>query len=84
MGKLLEFDIETLTRRSYFSDRLSPYYLRTSVRLYYLLEHIGPEHLMKTTKMTLANIKELSSAEFDDLVIEMMRIFNGVENLGGE
>ena len=75
MGKLLEFDAESLTRRHQFASRMTQYYRVSSVRMYYLYEHLGVKHLMKSTNMTLANVKNLSMAEFDELTLESLRIF---------
>jgi len=84
MGKLLEFDAETPATRHLFAARLTSYYRIASVRLYYLYEHLGVNHLMRSTSMTLADIRNLTAVELDELMLESLRIFNGVENLEEE
>ena len=76
LGKLLESDIDSQTKRCTYSAKLSKYYLATAVRLYYLYEYLGLEHLMRSTKMTLTDIRQLSSEEYEALLVETTKIFN--------
>jgi hypothetical protein len=76
LGKLLEFDIDSSTKRSIYSAKLSKHYKTTTVRLYYLYEYLGVEQLMRSTRMTLTNVRNLSAAEYDELLVESLRIFN--------
>jgi len=75
MGRLLELDAASPTERHHYSSRLSQYYRVTSVRLYYIYEHLGIGQLMKSTSMTLTTVRNLSSAEFDELTVEALNIF---------
>jgi hypothetical protein len=84
LGKLLEDSEESLTKRRYYSSQLSQYYRLVSVRLYYLYEYLGPRHILSSTRTTLTNIRDISSAEYMNLVDIALNIFNGVENLEGE
>lgn len=84
MGKLLEDSEESLTKRSYYLSKLSQYYRIVSIRLYYLYEYLGPKHILSTIGTSLTNIRNLSSAEYTNLVTIALNIFNGVENLEEE
>ena len=68
IGKLLEDDKESLTRRTYYSSKLSQYYRIVLVRLYYLYEYFGPKRIMNSTGTTLMNIRNLRSSKFLELV----------------
>ena len=83
LGKLIE-TIEDPATRTIYSKKLSGYYYRTVIRLYYLFEFLGPDQIARTQCMTLKTIERLTVLEYNTLVDKATDIFAGTQNLEGE
>ena len=83
LGKLIE-TIEDLTTRTLYSKKISGYYYRTAIRIYYLFEFLGPDQIARTHHMTLKMVERLSVTEYNTLVEKAADIFAGTQNLEGE
>jgi hypothetical protein len=83
LGHLLEVEIRDNIRRGQFLQQLSIHFRTIAIRTYYIFEISGVEQIMRTTHITTTMIRKLSTAEYKDLVLKSVEIFNGVENLGG-
>ena len=76
LGQLLEVEAETERQREQYARQLTTHYRIVIKRLYYIFETLGVEQIMRTTETTLTAIRSLSSKEYEDLVLESLRIFN--------
>jgi hypothetical protein len=83
LGQLLEKETKSQTQRNYYAQQLTAHYRTTVVRIFYIYEVFGVEHLMRSTQTTLTTIRKLSFKEFQQLVLVSAQIFNGVENWRG-
>ena len=83
LGKLIE-TIEDPITRTVYSKKISGYYYRTAVRIYYLFEFLGPSQIARTHHATLKMIERLTVTEYNTLVEKATDIFAGTQNLEGE
>lgn len=84
LGQLLEIGTDSGRQRTQYAQRLTNHYRIVVKRVYYLFEIPGIRQIVRTTNTTLTTVRSISSSEYHDLLSEVSRIFNGVENLGGE
>lgn len=82
MGKLLEKELDGV-QRSQYVKQLSDHYRVISVRMYYMFEPFGVQQIARTTRITPTMIRELKQHEYQELVVQAIVIFNGVENQEG-
>jgi hypothetical protein len=68
LGKLLECDIVDRAQRNSYTNRLSVHYKTSTIRLYYIFSVHGPEQLMRSNRLTLTHIRNLSQDEFQRLM----------------
>ena len=78
LGQFLETNLETKTLRSVYAQKLSTYYRTVAIRTYYIFEWLGVDQIMRTRRMSLTTVRELSHQEYLDLVTKALEIFNGV------
>ena len=72
IGELLEKEAETPAKREVYAQQLSQYYRITTVRLYYLYEFLGPQHLMRSKSFTLTTLRKLDIDEYKNLLAEAL------------
>ncbi|CAB4393045.1 unnamed protein product [Rhizophagus irregularis] len=63
--------------------QLSLHFRMIAIRTYYIFKISGVEQIMRMIHLTTTIIWKLGTAEYKDLVLKSIDIFNGVENLGG-
>ena len=76
LGRLIEI-IEDPVTRTMYSKKISGYYYRTAVRIYYLFEFLGPDQIARTHHATLKMIERLSVIEYNTFVKKATDIFAG-------
>lgn len=82
-GHFSEVKIWDNTRCGQFLQQLSLHFWMIAIRTYYIFKISGVEQIMRMIHLTTTMIWKLSTAEYKDLVLKSIDIFNGVENLGG-
>jgi hypothetical protein len=80
LGRFLEKETESSLQRDYFARQLTTHYRISAIRLYYIFEIPGVNQIMRTTKTNITLLRELSTQQYQDLVLRSSEIFNGVEN----
>ena len=76
LGQLLEIETDTERQKEQYARQLTTHYRIVIKRLFYIFETLGVKQIMRTTRTTLTAIRSLSSKEYEDLVLESLRIFN--------
>jgi hypothetical protein len=80
LGKLLVKGTSNRQQRNYFARQLTEHYRKCAIRTYCIFEKPGIKQIMRTTRTTLTQLRRLSNQEYQDLIAQSLRIFNGVEN----
>ena len=83
LGKLIE-TIEDPATQTIYSNKISEYYYRTVVCLYYLFEFLGPDQIVRTHYTTLKMVERLTVIEYNALIEKATDIFARTQNLEGE
>src|SRR5215469_14785257 len=74
IGEVIETKAKDLTERTLCLKKLSPYYQKVVVRLYYIFEFLGVESVGNSRNTTLMMISKISNAQYVALQQEAITI----------
>ena len=67
LGEVIETKTESLLERTICLNKLTTYYRKVVIKLYYIYEFLGVEHLYQSQFTTLAMISKLTQPQYIEL-----------------
>ena len=81
IGEILEVQVETPKERSLCMKKLTSYYQKSIVKMYFIFEKYGVEQIFRTKEITLAMVFRLKQSQVQQLIEEPPTIVEDAERM---